>query len=90
MGTPPVTSRTRSASSAKSAAVRRSVNVGGDTASWPSGRPRTTAIFPFTLLPGRWPPVPVLAPWPPLKWNACTLRISSMSKPNFADASSYR
>ena len=47
-------------------------SVGGDTAGVPSGRPRTSAMRPTTLGPGRWPPVPVLAPWPPLKWNACT------------------
>ena len=35
---------------------------------------RTAAILPTTLLPGRWPPVPVLAAWPPLKWKACTLQ----------------
>ena len=33
----------------------------------PGVRPRTAAIFSETFLPGRCPPVPVLAPWPPLK-----------------------
>ena len=38
--------------------------------------------------PGRWPPVPVLAPWPPLKWKACTLARTSHDQPKRAEASS--
>ena len=38
--------------------------------------------------PGRWPPVPVFAPWPSLKWNACTFFSTSHDQPNRADASS--
>ena len=59
--------------SARTSSTRvQSGKRGGEIAGVPSGRPRTSAIRPTTLSPGRWPPVPVLAPWPPLKWNACT------------------
>ena len=43
---------------------------------------------PTTFGPGRWPPVPVFAPWPSLKWNACTFFSTSHDQPKRADASS--
>jgi hypothetical protein len=60
MGIPPVTSRTRSANFLKSAAVCKSLNVGGEMAEVPSSIQRTSEILPIFLLPGKWPPVPVL------------------------------
>jgi hypothetical protein len=54
------------------ATTAREITLPSDTAAVPSGNPRTWAILPTTLSPGRCPPVPVLAPWPNLKWNACT------------------
>ena len=70
MGMPPVISRTRSANFLKSSAVCKSLNVGGEMAGVPSSIPRTSEILPIFLMPGKWPPVPVFAPCPPLKWNA--------------------
>ena len=43
------------------------LKVAGEIAGVPGARPRTSAILPTTLLPGRCPPVPVFAPWPHLK-----------------------
>ncbi len=88
IGIPPLRSRTSSAKRRKSSTPCQSGNVGGETAGVPSGRPRTSAIRPFTFGPGRWPPVPVFAPWPSLKWNACTLVSTSQLQPKRADASS--
>ena len=67
MGIPPVIERTRSANFLKSLGESKSLKVGGEIAASPATIPRTCAILPIFLLPGRWPPVPVFAPWPPLK-----------------------
>ncbi len=88
MGMPPLRSRTSSAKCRKSSTPCQSGNVGGDTAGVPSGSPRTSAMRPVTFGPGRCPPVPVFAPWPSLKWNACTLLSTSQLQPKRADASS--
>ena len=84
IGMPPERSRTRSAKRAEVVDASSSRgSAAGETAGVPSGRPRTSAIRPTTLWPGRWPPVPVLAPWPSLKWNACTFveHVSSPAEP---------
>ena len=88
IGMPPDSSRTVSAKRRKSSTESQSGKRGGEIAAVPSGRPRTSAILPTTLSPGRWPPVPVLAPCPPLKWNACTFFSTSGVQPKRADASS--
>ena len=92
IGMPPLRSRTSSAKCRKSSTPCQSGNVGGDTAGVPSGRPRTSAMRPFTFGPGRCPPVPVFAPCPSLKWNACTfvqhVPASSRSGPTRARRSS--
>ena len=67
-------------------ACRLVVNVDGEIDSVPGFSPRTSAIFPTTLLPGKWPPVPVFAPWPHLKCMAWTRASFSSEKPNFPDA----
>ena len=54
----------------------------------PGSRPRTAAILALTFAPGRCPPVPVLAPWPPLKWKAWQSATFSRLNPKPAEASS--
>jgi hypothetical protein len=72
MGMPPVRSRTSSAKSliCEGWSIRETRRRDGVLA---FSSPRTSAILPVHLVPGRWPPVPVLAPCPPLKWKAWTL-----------------
>ena len=86
MGMPPVRLRTSSAKSRTWRQSDQSGKRGGETAGVPSGRPRTWAILPVTLWPGRCPPVPVLAPCPPLKWKACTSSSLSQEKPKRPEA----
>ena len=67
MGMPSEPSRTWSANRLKSSIESQSGKRGGETAGVPSGRPRTSAMRPTTLWPGRWPPVPGLGPLPALE-----------------------
>ena len=90
IGMPPLRSRTLSANARKSSTDRRSSKAAGETASWPGSIPRTSAMRSVTLRPGRWPPVPVFAAWPALKWNARTSSSSPQSHPKRPVAYSRR
>jgi hypothetical protein len=73
IGIPPVGARTLSASSLIWLTSVQSECRGAENADVRGCKQRTCAILPCTLSPGKGPPVPVLAPCTPLKWNACTL-----------------